>query len=118
MNEARRLYHNPGCSKSRAALELLSERCAGLDVVEYLHQQPSRSELEELVAALDAPVDQLVRRDARFHELAIDEVRLASAEQIVELLLEHPELLQRPILVIGGRARIGRPPEALLGLLD
>jgi len=100
-----RLYHNPRCSKSRALLGLLEERGAQVEVVEYLKTPPDRAELDRLVAGVDDPPEALVRtKDARF--------------SVVALLLEHPELMQRPVLVAGDRAAIGRPPEDALRLLD
>jgi len=114
-----RLYHNPRCSKSRALLGLLEERGAQVEVVEYLKTPPDRAELERLVAGVDDPPEALVRtKDARFSELGLDVAACERPASVVALLLEHPELMQRPVLVAGDRAAIGRPPEDALRLLD
>ena len=112
------IYHNPRCSKSRGALGILRERGVEVEVVEYLATPPGRTELERLLAMLPDPPAALVRRDERFRELGLDAAALGSREAVVALLLEHPELMERPLVVRGGRARIARPPEKLLELLD
>ena len=74
-------------------------------------QQPDRATLENLVAIIEDPVTDLIRRDGNFKKLELKEDDVATAEQVVETLLAHPELLQRPILVRDGRAIIGRPKD-------
>jgi len=106
------IYHNPRCSNSRTALGLLQDRAGDVDleVVEYLHQPLDRSGLEALLAILeDAPGD-LVRHDQRFKDLGLDPKGYTSVESVIDLLVEHPELMQRPVLASGGRAVIARPP--------
>jgi arsenate reductase (glutaredoxin) len=104
------VFHNPGCSKSRGALELLDERSVDHTVVEYLITPPSRATLEAIIAKLVDPPSDLVRTtDPRFTELGLDPASYASPESIIELLLTHPELMQRPVVVKGDRAVIARP---------
>ena len=104
------VFHNPGCSKSRGALELLDERSVDHTVVEYLITPPSRATLEAIIAKLVDPPSDLVRTtDPRFTELGLDPASSASPESIIELLLTHPELMQRPVVVKGDRAVIARP---------
>jgi len=112
-----RLYHNPACSKSRGALEILQQRGADFDVVEYLANPPDREALERIGALLPDPPEDLVRKDRNFERLGLDPSDYQTRESVIELLLEHPELMQRPILVAGDRARICRPPERALELL-
>lgn len=112
------LYHNPACSKSRAALAQLRERGADFDVVEYLSQPPDRRTLEAILARLPDPAASLVRRDDRFRELSLRAEDYETPESVVSLLLAHPELMQRPVAVRGSRAVLGRPPENVLALLD
>jgi arsenate reductase len=95
---------------------LLSERGIDFDAVEYLKHPPNRATLERIVGMLDAP-GELVRKDSRFKELGLDAARYTTPETVVALLLEHPELMQRPIVICGERAVIARPPDKLLALL-
>ena len=104
------IYHNPRCSNSRTALGLLQERGDDVEVVEYLHDPLDRAGLEGLLAILEDPPADLVRHDARFKELGLDPKGYTSAAEVIELLVEHPELMQRPVLVSGGKAIIARPP--------
>ena len=113
-----RIFHNPACSKSRRAVELLAERGVECEVVEYLRTPPDRETLEGLLRVIDVSATHLVRRDKRFAELGLDDAACACADQVVELLLAHPELLERPIVVSGDRAVLARPPERLLDLLN
>ena len=112
-----RLYHNPRCSKSRGALEILRQRGADPEVIEYLKQPPDRSALEGILDRLEVPPRELVRRDARFAELGLDPKACETREQVIALLLEHPELMQRPVAVRGERAVLARPPEKVAELL-
>ena len=113
------LFHNPRCSKSRGAKALLDEAGVAYEVVEYLKAPPTRSELEHLVAILEDPPAALVRTgDAAFKDLGIDRATLTEAAAVVDLLAEHPALMERPVLVVGDRAVIGRPPERVQDLLE
>jgi arsenate reductase len=113
-----RILHNPACSKSRRAIELLAERGVECEVVEYLRTPPDRETLERLLGILDVTPSELVRRDKRFAELGLADPDCASAAQVIELLLAHPELMERPVVLRGDRAVLARPPERLLDLLD
>lgn len=106
------IFHNPSCSKSRGALAILEERSIDHGVVNYLTMPPTRDELESIVAVLIDPVSDMVRRtDQRFTDLGLDPSGYHQAEEVVDLLLAHPELMQRPIVVRGGKAVIARPSE-------
>lgn len=111
------VYHNPVCSKSRGTLEILRERGVAVEVVEYLRQPPDRAGYERILDLLDDDPAALVRHDARFRELELDPDAYRSREAVVDLLLAHPELMERPVVVRGSRAVIARPPEKVLGLL-
>ncbi len=111
------LYHNPRCSKSRAALALLQERGVAFELVEYLQTPPSRKDLEEFQRKLGAPPSEWVRRkEDAFQECGLTEE--SSDADILDAIVARPILLERPILVRGDRAVIGRPTERLLELLD
>jgi arsenate reductase (glutaredoxin) len=110
------LYHNPSCSHSRGALALLNQRGVNFDIIEYLRTPPMRSALEGIIAILEGPVADLVRKDKRFEELKLNPTDYTTSESVITLLLEHPELMQRPIVIRGGRAIIARPAEKLEAL--
>jgi arsenate reductase (glutaredoxin) len=111
------VYHNPSCSKSRGALELLRERAVDADVIEYLKAPPDRAELGRIVDAITDPPAALVRKDKRFKELELDAADYTTRKAVVDLLLEHPELMERPVVFHGDRAVIARPSERVLELL-
>lgn len=112
------IYHNPRCSKSRAALELLAGRGIDLQVVPYLDQIPSIAQIGVLVQQLGfADARQLMRQgEAEYKELGLDDPAL-SQDALIAALAENPRLIERPIFVRGNRAVIGRPPERVLELL-
>ena len=112
------VLHNPHCSKSRGAVGILTERGVTHDVVEYLKTPPDRATLQRVLTLLGGPPGALVRRDARYRELGLREADHATPEQVVELLIAHPELMERPVVIAGDRAVIGRPPDRVLELLD
>ena len=111
-----KIYHNPRCSKSRATLVLLAERGVETEVIDYLKSPPTREALKRLLHKLGQPAITLVRTgDPEFAEHA---GRKLDDEEILDLLVALPRLLQRPIVEVGARARIGRPPEQVLELLE
>ncbi|HJU10186.1 MAG TPA: ArsC/Spx/MgsR family protein [Candidatus Binataceae bacterium] len=110
------LYHNPACSHSRGALALLTERGVAFDTIEYLKTPPTRETLEKIIAMLDGPVADMVRKDKRFEELKLNATDYNTKETVIPLLLDHPELMQRPIVIRGGRAIIARPANLLENL--
>ena len=113
------IFYNPSCSKSRGALGILDEHGVDYGVVEYLVTPPSRAMLEALVAKLVDPVADLVRTsDQRFADLGLDPAGYRTAEAVIDLLLAHPELMQRPIVIRGDRAVIARPESRVAEILD
>ena len=111
-----KIYHNPRCSKSRAALALLRERNVDVEIVEYLDRPPTRANLEQLLRKLGVPALAIVRTDEpEFRELG---GRGLSDDELLDLLTATPRLLQRPIVEVAAAARIGRPPERVLELLE
>lgn len=113
-----RLFHNPRCSKSREAHALLTERGVGFDEVRYLDTPPSPEALRALVARLGLPPRALLRTsEAAYTALGLGDTALPD-ETLIAAMSAHPQLIERPILVVGERAVIGRPPERVLELLD
>ena len=112
-----RLYHNPHCSKSRGALELLRERGVEPEIVSYLEQTPSAAELRALLRLLGTGPRGLLRSgEPEYAELGLADPSLGD-DALVAAMVTHPRLIERPIFVHGGRAVIGRPPERVLALL-
>jgi arsenate reductase len=109
------LWHNPRCGKSRAALALLTERGLSPAVRLYLKEPPTESEIVALLRQLEVPAIGLVRTGERLFR----ELDLADSDDtaLVAAMAAHPILIERPILVAGDRAMIGRPPERILDLL-
>jgi len=113
-----RLYHNPRCSKSRGALELLRERGVEPVIVPYLDTPPDTDELRGLLAMLSMPARGLLRTgEAEFAELGLADPALPE-DRLIAAMVAHPRLIERPVFVHRGRAVIGRPPERVLDLLD
>jgi arsenate reductase (glutaredoxin) len=112
------IFHNPSCSNSRGALGILEEQSLNYVVVEYLKTPPDRDTLEAIVSKLAQPIRELVRTsDKKFIELGLDPSDYQTSAQIVDLLLQHPELMQRPIVVRGERAVIARPSDRIAEVL-
>ncbi|KLJ01332.1 arsenate reductase (glutaredoxin) [Luteimonas sp. FCS-9] len=111
------LYHNPRCSKSRAALDLLQARGITPRVVRYLDAPPDADTLRDLLRRLGIAPRALLRTgEAEYRDLGLDDPALDDAA-IVAAMAAHPRLIERPILVRGERAVVGRPTERLLDLL-
>lgn len=108
------IFHNPKCSNSRRALQALEESGVEFDTVLYLKEPPSRADLERIVGHLDGSVAELVRRDDNFKALGLDPKGLDDAAAVVDVLVEHPELMQRPLLETSDRAAVARPPEEVV----
>jgi arsenate reductase len=108
--------HNPRCSKSRAALELVREAGVELPVREYLNEPLSTDELRRIVELLGVrPIDIVRRGEPQFAALGLSDE--TPDEEVLRTMVEHPILIERPIVVRGGRAVIGRPPENVRSLL-
>lgn len=112
------VFHNPKCSKSRGACQILEDRGVEFDSVQYLKTPPTRGEILALLGILDDPPAALVRKDPYFRELGLGADDYETPEAVADLLSEHPRLMERPVIVMDGRAVIGRPPERVLELLE
>lgn len=111
------LYHNPRCSKSRQALELLLSRNVAPKVVEYLETPPSVAELERILLLLAMEPRGLMRKkESVYKELGLDDKSL-DRRSLIQTMVEHPILMERPIAVTSVRAALGRPPENVLDVL-
>ncbi|HKN01715.1 MAG TPA: ArsC/Spx/MgsR family protein [Candidatus Binataceae bacterium] len=96
---------------------MLRARDVEFDIIEYLKDRPTREKLGKIIEMLERQVADLVRKDKRFKELKLNPAEYVEKQAVVALLLEHPELMQRPIVIRAKRAIIARPPEKLAALL-
>ncbi len=111
------IYHNPRCSKSRTTLALLEENGVSPDVVLYLETPPSAQDISGLLAKLSMTAGQLVRSgEDVYKECGLH--KDSSDEQVLAAMAQHPKLIERPIVVMGNRAVLGRPPENVLALIS
>lgn len=111
------LYHNPRCSKSRAALQLLQERGLTPEILLYLDTPPTAEQLNEVLGKLEISARDLLRTgEDAYKTLNLAAQDLSEAE-LVAAMVAHPKLIERPILIAGNRAVVGRPPERVLEIL-
>lgn len=111
------IYHNPRCSKSRQTLQLLEEHGFEPNITEYLKTPPDCAGLERILSMLDMePRDLMRKKEAEYKEFGLDNPKL-TREQLVQAMVDHPKLIERPIVISNGRATIGRPPEKVLDML-
>ncbi|MFT4571854.1 MAG: arsenate reductase [Hyphomicrobiaceae bacterium] len=112
------LYHNPRCSKSRAALALLEERRVEIEVVTYVEASLGQEEFERIVGLVGgAPIELVRTGDAAFKDTGVELGEHATAQEVAQVLAAHPTLMQRPVVAVGDRAVIARPTERILELL-
>ena len=111
------IYHNPRCSKSRTTLALLEEKGIQPEVVLYLETEPGEGEIRQLLDKLGITAAQLVRRGEEAYKSA-GLGKDSSEAELIAAMAEHPKLIERPIVVSGDRAVLGRPPENVLDLID
>lgn len=111
------IYHNPACSKSRGALEILREHGVDFEVVEYLKNPLDEKAIRRVLDLIDDAPAELVRKDQNFKALGLDATDFTEAGQVARLLAENPKLMQRPVVVKGERAVIARPSEKVAQLL-
>ena len=111
------IWHNPRCSKSRATLALLQQRDMDIEVLEYLRTPPKTADIERALQLLGLEPRQLMRSgEDEYRSAHADDPKLDRAE-LVALMHSHPILIERPVVFASGKARLGRPPEAVLEIL-
>ena len=111
------IYHNSRCSKSRQTLALLEEQGVQPTIIEYIKTPPTTEALTEILAQLGFSARDLLRKgEAIYKELNLADKSLTD-QQLIEAMCEHPKLIERPIVIHNGKAKIGRPPEAVLDIL-
>ena len=111
------LYHNPRCSKSRQALKLLEEKGVQPEIVKYLDTPPDHATLARILEMLGLEPRELMRnKEKEYKELGLNDPRL-TREQLIDAMVAHPRLIERPIVIKDGKAALGRPPESVLEIL-
>lgn len=110
------IWHNPKCSKSREALKLLEEKGEKFEIVKYLEEVPSRTEIAALLKKLGVSARELMRtKEELYKELGL--AKVTDEEKLIDALAQYPRLIERPILIDGNRAFIGRPVEKVIEFL-
>ena len=117
MSQKVRVFHNPNCSKCRLTMDILNDNGVEITVVEYLNAPPTQDELNEVLDLLGVEPRELMRKhEKQYSENNLDNPDL-TREQLVQAMIEHPILIERPIIINGNKATIGRPPEKVLDIL-
>ena len=112
-----KIYHNPRCSKSRETLQLLRDKGIDPEIVEYLKTPPSAEEIDQILHKLGIePRDLMRKKEKPYDELDLFDKSL-DRQALIRAMVEHPILIERPVVVIGDKAAIGRPPENVLAIL-
>lgn len=111
-----KIFHNPRCSKSRQTLALIEEKGVGIEIIKYLENTPTKSELVDVINKLGITPFQLVRKSEDIYKEEFKGKELSDDEWI-EAMVTNPKLIERPIVIEGNKAVIGRPPETVLELL-
>ena len=110
------IYHNPRCSKSRAALAILQDKNIPLQIIDYLLTPPTLKELQNILLKLNLGAESLLRKNEEVFKDHYKD-KMMSDEDILQTISSHPILLERPLIIYGERAIIGRPPERVLEIL-
>ena len=111
------ILYNPSCSKCRLTLELLQNHHEQPEIIQYLDTPPSKQQLIDILDMLKLTPRELMRQhEAPYKDLRLDDESL-SQEDLIDAMIAHPVLIERPVVVKNGKAAIGRPPERVLGIL-
>ena len=112
-----KILHNPRCSKSRQTLALIEGQGIVPEIIEYLKSPPSKDELKLILQQLGLKPRELMRKgESEYKENGLADTNLTD-EQLIDAMIAHPKLIERPIVLKGGQARLGRPPEDVLEIL-
>lgn len=111
------IYHNPRCSKSRQALELIRSKGIEPEIIDYLATPPTPHKMQQLLKLLGMEPEQIIRKSEEIYKsLGLKDAKL-SKSQLIKILCDNPKLIERPIVVSGSKAVLGRPPENVLEIL-
>ena len=116
-NDKTVIYHNPRCSKSRETLQIIEDNQVDTEIIEYLETPPDADELRRIIDLLGVSARDIMRStESVYKEADLDDESL-SDDELIDAICEYPELLQRPIVISGNRAVIGRPPSRVLEII-
>ena len=111
-----KIYHNPRCAKSREGLDILEKSGKDFEIVKYLENIPSKKELKEIIKFLGIKPEQLIRKkEAVWKENFKGKV--LSDQELIEAMVSNPKLIERPIVIVGNKAVVGRPPQNILEII-
>ncbi len=112
-----KIYHNPRCSKSRQTLQILRSQSDDIAVIEYLEMPPTYTQMRTILALLQmSPRDLMRQNEPPYRDCRLDRPEL-SDDHLIEQMIEHPILIERPIVLANGKAVVGRPPECVMDIL-
>lgn len=111
-----KIYHNPRCTKSRQTLQLIEEAGQSVEIVKYLENIPTKRELKEIIDLLGIQPMQLIRKGEAIWKDQFKGKELSN-DDLIDAMIAHPKLIERPIVISGNKAVLGRPPENVLELL-
>ncbi|WP_438971058.1 arsenate reductase (glutaredoxin) [Methylophaga sp.] len=111
------ILHNPRCSKSRQTLALIEEKGIQPEIIKYLESPPSETELRAILTKLDLSARELLRKGEDDYKALNLKDKTLSEDDLIAAMVEHPKLIERPIVINQNRARVGRPPESVLDIL-
>ncbi len=113
-----KIYHNPRCSKSRQTLQILQEKGVEPEVVKYLETPPTEAELRDIIRmlGLSSARDLMRKKEKEYKELGLDDPA-KTEDELIRAMVEHPRLIERPIVIRDGKAALGRPPEKVIDIL-
>jgi len=111
-----KIYHNPRCSKSRQTLQIIKDANIEVEIIEYLKEIPTKKELKLLLQQLNLKPFELIRKGEAIYKEKFKNSNF-NAEEWIQIMIEYPKLIERPIVVKGNKAIIGRPPENVLTLI-
>lgn len=115
-NNSMKIYHNPRCRKSRETLALIEEKGKKADIILYLDTPPNKDEIIDILKKLKLKPEQLIRKTEKVYKEKYKGLTMSDDEWI-EAMIDHPKLIERPIVIKGTKAIVGRPPENVLSLL-
>ena len=111
------IFHNPRCSKSRQTLQLLNDNDQDAEIIEYLKTPPTAKQLKEIIDMLGISPRELLRKgEKEYKEAGLNDMALTD-KQIIDAMVQYPKLIERPIVIKDGKAKLGRPPEQVLDIL-
>ena len=110
-----KIYHNPRCSKSRSTLQLIKDAGKEVEIIEYLNEIPTKKELETILMKLNMNPEDIIRKGEAIYKERFKGKNFGR-EEWIQILIENPKLIERPIVVKGNKAVLGRPPENVLEL--